>query len=453
MNTTTNNKEITSFIGNERMLKEDVVSMSDPSIFEPEFKNMHYRIKGGQSSFIALVGAPGTGKSTFFHNFLDTIEKGNNTGKPEMIKRFKFDVWEVPGRKYLWDAFVLEFARSIAPGFYKKIKNEIDGESESNTEKIAKGMSVDIGFLGLNFKELFQKTQAKRVSEYQSIFKEILKEIKENTIYITLEDIDRSGEEGVYFLETLRKFIDTYYKDDKGKKKQFVIFVPLLDTEYKDKKYRFKKVLDHILHFDELEISRRALMRNILNDILIKDYDQKMMEIRTYKDGIEKMAWALQDVSPRDLKSCIREADSICRKYAEKNKGDNLIFSFVVFLVWLNRNREQYIKESKDEHGRIVYGTEDMSVFYKFISVANKNTLEGVIPNNEKDLAELKKINLSLYSGNFHKHPSHSSILNSISGTVMKFNHKVTGYLTEQEKGVVMDEPYLSILTGGAFNK
>ena len=462
MSTVPNNKETISFIGNEEMLKENVVSMSDSSIFNQAFEQVHRLTKKNQSTFIALVGAPGVGKSTFFHNFLDDI--GTGAGKKQTFKRFKFDVWEVPGRKYLWDAFVLEFAKNIRPDFYKKIKGGIDGESEGVKEKILKGTSVRAKFRFLsaevNLKEFFQKTPAKRVSEYQLIFKEILEKVTEDTIYITLEDIDRSGEEGLYFIETLQKFIDSY---SEKLKKQFIVLVPLLSTEYtkEDKQYRFEKVFEHILYFDELKKDNSALMRNVLSDILVKDYDQKMIGIDNYQDGIAKIVWALQGVPIRDLKHYIRKADSICREYYA-DKGQNLIFSFVVFLVWMSEKRGQYVEEEKLEDGSISYKARNKSIFYKFIQIVDRGRLNHEIHDKKYVAREEERYfngrglpespGLSGLSGYFHKGGNRPPI--SPSGRDSgPFNHRVSYKFWNErdgDGGVFMDKPYLNILARGA---
>ena len=434
MNKDVNEKESESVIGHDKHLSEGVFSISDLSVFSGAFEEMRYKIKEDESSFIALVGPHGVGKSTFLHNFLDDAEKR----KGKEIKRFKFDVWEVPGRKYLWDAFVLEFARTINPKLYKKVKGEIDGEEKNGIKKILKTVSILIPLcisrVSFNLKELFQKTKAKRVCEFQSIFKEVLKGVEEKTIFITLEDIDRSGEEGLYFIETLRKFLDNHGEE---LKKQFVILVPLLDVEYtkKDKKYRFEKVFDFIIHFDALKKNNQSIVENALKDIFVNDYDERLSKVnKYYREGIEKLAWAFQDISIREIKGHVREAESFCREYREKNK-ENLIFSLVACLMWLNKNKEKYIAvEEKNELG-IAYKAANENVFLKFFIVA-------ACTNVSKD----KQRVLELYSQYFHKP--------QIRKPEQTINHEV--FIHQNNAGkyeIFLGEPYLEILTRGLSKK
>ena len=418
----TDEKQFTSFIGKPEMLEEKVVEMSDPSIFKDAFAKVHGLIKEKQSTFIALVGSAGAGKSTFFHNFVDDVEK------TKKIKRCKFDVWEVPGRKYLWDAFVLEFTKGINPDLYEKIKNEIDGESKNWFSRIFNSVNINIPCVGnFSFKEFLLRTSVKRVSEYQDIFREVLNSVKEETIYITLEDIDRSGEEGLYFIETLRKFIDNHGKE---LGKQFIVLVPLLDKEYEkdDKKHRFKKVFDHILFVDKLGIDPVSIRENILKDILIDDYDKVLFDKFGYQDGIKKIAYALRYVTPRELKDCIRTADSIC------GNDSRIVFSFIVFLVWLTDNKEEYIQETKDEDNNPIYRVKDNSVFYNFTQISSNDVIRGC---NEKELLEAETRISNNYLNTIHTHAAQN--------TTSYGSEHVQPFLG---RGCFMNEPYLSIFRG-----
>ena len=290
-----------NFIGNRDNLKEKVVAYKDPAIYKGAFEDWEKMI-GKEKHFIAgLIGDAGVGKSTFLHNFVERQKK---------VKSMKFDVWEVPGRKDLWDAFVLEFAKNINEKAYNEAKAKIDVGGQGKGQRIARAVK-SVSVLGVNFslEDLIKATPAKRISEYQKVFEEVLKNVKEKTIYITLEDIDRAGMEGLYFIETLKKFIDDVYMGDK----RFVVLIPLLTKLYenKDNRYRFDKVCDKIEYHKKLKTNKYLVVKNFLEDTFVNEYNESMLEWTGYRDGIEKMALLMKDTPIRRIQHLIKDAEQI----------------------------------------------------------------------------------------------------------------------------------------------
>lgn len=327
------------FIQNRTNLEEQIPTLEGEAlgIYKDDFESLESTISKGGNSFIALIGDPGTGKSTFFHNFLVYRE---NVLKKDFLK-FKFDVWEVPGRMYLWDAFVLEFARNINEKLYKSTKEKVDGEIK---EGIEKGISAFQGFsilgIGANFdfKTLMQNTPAKRLSDYQDIFvKEVLKEVKQKTIFITLEDIDRAGQEGLYFLETLRKFIDKNKNELSKLGINIVVFVPLLKSEYEkqDKKYRFDKVCRPVLDFSSFNVNSYLVIKQFLQKTFQESHNQKQEELLQYSESIQKVAFVMRNVSMRDIKQYITQVEILIRDKKFIELGEQINISAIMFLLWI----------------------------------------------------------------------------------------------------------------------
>ena len=79
--------------------------------------------------------------------------------------------------------------------------------------------SIVAGLLGLGgiadgVSKLFAQSPATRVFELQELLKQMIEEQGRDTI-IVVEDVDRSGQFGLRFLETLREFVHGLPKEHK----------------------------------------------------------------------------------------------------------------------------------------------------------------------------------------------------------------------------------------------
>lgn len=81
---------------------------------------------------------------------------------------------------------------------------------------------------------------AKRTFQIQKILNDLLDNIDEENIYIVIEDIDRSGDSGIYFLETLNHFFKNNFKSEKKVR----IIVPISDKKYEESRSAYLKCLD-----------------------------------------------------------------------------------------------------------------------------------------------------------------------------------------------------------------
>lgn len=73
-----------------------------------------------------------------------------------------------------------------------------------------------------NFNHFLHTSPAKRTFEIQKILLEQFSNIPEKKLFIIIEDIDRSGDSGIYFLETLSHFL----KNEKIDKK-IICIIPI----------------------------------------------------------------------------------------------------------------------------------------------------------------------------------------------------------------------------------
>lgn len=109
--------------------------------------------------------------------------------------------------------------------------------------------------------EIFGRSPAKRAYELERILADVLVSVKEQNIFIVAEDVDRSGTDGIHFLETLNYFIKNNQQLKESDKKVIVI-APVAKRTYFDEKESFYKCIDIVLHY-ELEVKSAARLSNI----------------------------------------------------------------------------------------------------------------------------------------------------------------------------------------------
>lgn len=309
------------FIANDDLIQEDsrvedLLDFSD-SIFD--FKKKIESIS--KPAVVGLVGQFGSGKSTMLYQ----IQKEYK----DQEKWINFDAWKYPGRKDLWEGFVLDFADQV--GEKKKVQKKIDGKSaKSQMINIATDVLSavtdklpDFNFLD-KFVEIFKASPAKRVFEIQNILTELISMQKKN-IYVTIEDIDRSGDAGVYFLETLKQFLKNLNTD-----KKIVVIVPMGDENYHRNLESYLKSIDYFEFFQPKFNGLEKFVNEIFDSKLFegenrREADQKIIWTGTNRRGqiisfLEALFENEQKMTIRLLKLILRKANIIYKSQIADNQ-------------------------------------------------------------------------------------------------------------------------------------
>lgn len=317
------------FIKNEDILAEDyrVIDLFDFSSFQTKLKNEVDRLT--KPSIVAIVGKFGIGKSTMLYNLSQCAEKNE--------KWIQFDAWKYPDRKNLWEGFVLDFAEQV--GEKKEVIKKIDGTSAKSkwvdlATDIASGVSSfipkEVNFLD-KFVNIFQKSPATRVFQLQDILRTLIKHIDQN-LYIVIEDIDRSGDKGVFFLETLKQFLQSLSID-----KKIIVFVPISDDSYYDKNESYLKTVDVFNFFEH----KKFFLENFVN---------KLMDFSTCNDSkcktqiisfLEQLFIQFPEMTPRKLKLILRRANLIFQSQVDDKQEPDLRITICI-------ESAKYFKISKD---------------------------------------------------------------------------------------------------------
>ena len=280
-----------------------------------------------KSGSFGFVGGFGTGKSTLIENVKQKrIEKKKNEVWVE------FDAWKFPDRKDLWEGFVLEFARQINKEVFEEAYKEIDGKSKDDMKAlinvVSKGANMFLPGAGIikNFSNFFKTSPARRVFEIQEILEKIIKKQKKD-IFIIIEDIDRSGDSGIFFLETLKQFFDNI---DSGNK--LVAIVPIANDKFETEKDSFLKCLNFIEYFNFSNIKLDNFVEEIFEKEFIQDPNKKSQVVFFLETTFNEY----NDMTPRLLKFILRKADFNFKRQVDNGLEPDfrvtIIFEFSKYL-------------------------------------------------------------------------------------------------------------------------
>ncbi|MDD3646009.1 MAG: P-loop NTPase fold protein [Candidatus Gracilibacteria bacterium] len=255
------------------------------------------------SSLFGFIGKFGTGKTTFLNQIKDKYTENS--------KWFEFDAWKYPDRKDLWEAFILEIVKqSYTKKDGKKIKKQIEGKSTKSVwldiiTDITSSISENFDFNFLDkFSEIFKKEPITKIYEFQKILIEIFDKLKEENIYMIIEDIDRSGDNGIFFLETLNHFLKTNEIE-----KRIIVVVPIGEENYKKEevKLSYLKSLDYIHEYSLREVKLDNFVKELFLDE-IYSVNHLKGQVITFLEGIFKEF--TDQITMRTLKHILRNANS-----------------------------------------------------------------------------------------------------------------------------------------------
>jgi RecA/RadA recombinase len=268
-------------------------------------------------SVIALVGPFGVGKSTMLHQIMVS-----HSDEQQWIE---FEAWKYPNRDHLWEGFVLDIAEQT--GDIKKVKKQLAGKS-------GKSVVVDIGtdilslvsdkFEGLQlldkFTEFFKKSPATGVFDLQLILKALLENLPEDT-FIIIEDIDRSGDAGVYFLETLKQFLKTIEL-----KRKVIAIVPIANENYHKNIQSYLKSIDYFDFWENAPLNLTKFVDAVFkheffegnerqgNGIEIWSGEKRRTQTISFLEGLFK---EYPETNMRLIKLILRKADIVYKKQVE----------------------------------------------------------------------------------------------------------------------------------------
>lgn len=331
------------FIKNWEMLQENYRDNS--SGFENEIKKFSaYLTKlPDTNAVLGFIGKFGTGKS----NMLEGVKKKNN----ESEIWIQFDAWKYPERNHLWENFTLEISNKLFPEQYMRFCNKVNGKIPwkekvgwfiDSLSALGNILSPGSGIVPTMAWRLFggykKKDKLERLHEFQTIVIEILKKhTKDNNknIYIVIEDIDRSSDAGIFFIETLN-----YLLRNNIFSKRIIVIIPIGSPEYSSHIDSYTKCLDFV-NFSQLPSpDMRKFVEDVFNaDIFTIDKNSREQIIRFFDELIN-----LPDGNIRKIKLLLRDAAIIYAKIPEEEKERydwRVVIAFVA-MKYFKINREGF---------------------------------------------------------------------------------------------------------------
>ena len=422
-------------IKDSKLLREDY--KVDANLIEFESNKLKVELEQIEdSSVIALVGAYGTGKSTTLYNIQNNdIEKSH--------RWFQFDAWRYPERKGLWDGLILELAKQI--GVERKITRKIDGNKsvlgkwggivtevfgqfgdslpEIDVNKITLDPKVATGAAKISDKvsTIFGKSPAKRAYEMERILADVILSVKEDTIYLVVEDVDRSGADGIHFLETLNYFIKNNDQLEKSNKK-IIVIAPISDQSYNENRESLYKCVDLFIDYKPIIKSSKAFVQQIFTDEAlgklnddagfsysedIESFINALLEIKTYNINIRKIKLIIRHTAQKYMEMASSQKNVDWRavfvieamRVAEDGKGSYLLSDvklngeiragtiFAALLKTIHANGEhvyeyKYANERTNEN-RILNPRTLSYKFYPYGNQSETSIWEGYVANRD----------------------------------------------------------------------
>ena len=340
------------------------------------------------NSIVGFVGPYGCGKSTLLYQ----IHKDPKVIKNERVateklqkfqesKWFVFDAWKYPERKNLWEGLVLDIALQSGEKVFKSAINTIDGNKHKDkkvitklagdaTSFISKGvLGVDImpEFIKSALDDILSSEPLKRIYEFQELLLRIFQKIDQD-IYIVIEDADRSGDKGIFLLETLRYLIksDNSKSGEAGHK--IVVIVPMGKEVFEEvdttegKKHRdtYLKILNFSIEFSNYNINfekfiHQALNIEIINPLLENNADKEHVNV-IESNIITQLQFLFQEMiiriaggRMRDVKYILRKADMEFARLKMYNKDIPIEAMLVIIFVAVDH---LYSKSKKDKSNK-----------------------------------------------------------------------------------------------------
>ena len=282
-------------------LREDV-RIHDYMQWEEYSINYRTKLKSIPFSWIiGLVWTFGCGKTTFVNQLKEDGEWWIN-----------FEAWKYPERKDLWENFILETATQIWEKDFKEIEKIVDGKQHNDIRTLFKILNLipivkDLWgeAVSKGIDHFFAPAPLTRVYQFQNLLANIfLEKIKyHDVIFIIIEDIDRSGDHGVYFLETLNFFLKNL---ELPEGKRILAIATIWSKEFLENKESYLKALDHIHHFPVKKFNFKTIVQHFVDDGV------------GYNPVIDRFNYLWErfkdQFTIRDVKHILREANLILEK-------------------------------------------------------------------------------------------------------------------------------------------
>lgn len=298
-------------------------------------------------------------------HFINQVKMFNQWSDEMNSFWFEFNAWKYPNRDDLRQNFILEFW--IATGELEKIMSKIEKQGWKNKAKLLDVISkIPIPGIAIlkEFDYFIDTDPLKNIREYQALFANLINERSENIVYIVIEDIDRSWDKGIFFLETLNNFLKT-----SSLNKKVIVITPVWSEIFHNTKSRisFMKAFDYFHMFPEIKYN----FSNFVKKVFKEEYHKKIIW-----EFLEKISKHKSNFNIRIIKQCIREADL---KFIQMKKTLPYIQFEIILMVELSHFFTEKIWETDHSLFNLYknwsFVTKEIFIAFLISFIDNKNSI------------------------------------------------------------------------------
>lgn len=266
-----------------------------------------------EPTVIGLIGKFGSGKSTLLFQLRKSLQGF----------WLDFDAWKYPDRKNLWEGFVLDFAENL--GNKESTRKKIDGESKKSIKElittIAKGVHlvpplkiiapVIEKTIGDATNYFLSESPITRIYQLQNLLSSLISQVNQN-IYIVIEDIDRSQDAGIFFLETLKQFLSTFKSRNK-----IIVYVPIGTKNFVKYRDEYSKCIDYLEDFYPTN-GFKHFTEEVVRDMEVGvAHDVAVSQVSSFLEQL--MRENSEQITMREIKRIFRQANERYIKMEKKS--------------------------------------------------------------------------------------------------------------------------------------
>jgi hypothetical protein len=297
-----------------------------------------------------------------------------------------FDAWKYPDRKNLWEGFVLDFAENL--GEKESTRKKIDGESKKSTKElittVAKGVHLVPGLnivapviektIGDATNYFLSESPISRVYQLQNLLNSLFKQTNKD-IYIVIEDIDRSQDAGVFFLETLKQFLRTLET-----KHKVIVYVPIGTKNFLKYRDEYSKCVDYFEDFYPKN-GFKKFTETIVKDMNVGvPHDVAISQVSTFFEQL--IHENSEQITMREIKRILRQANERYIKMEKKKlKPDwRVVVAVESMRIIFNDSGIPYYRYYRDR--KRVDRSRSWGKFFQLILLKNPDWHNRMVQNN-----------------------------------------------------------------------
>lgn len=276
-------------------------NLFDISKILDKFKTKIENIKS--TAIVWLIAPFWYGKTTFINQFNEALFQDAHL--------INFEAWKYPNRDNLRESLVIETARSIDQDEVKKVIKKIDWKA--NDAKTLLSVVSEIPLLSSikYFNHFLETSPAKRTFEVQTVFSYLLNKITQESIYIVVEDIDRSGDAWIYFLETVSHFFKNEYIS-----KRVIVIVSIWSKQWSDNLDSYLKTIDYSRNLSYVDLKCNIFVDRIFNEAVFEWKKHLKGQIITFLEWfLKEFPWTTIRLLKKWLRQSISTYEYLNLKY------------------------------------------------------------------------------------------------------------------------------------------